>query len=83
VQTFVAPTGATDPYLGYSDAGGYHGDPGFYGDNSGSVVASYDISSSAPQGLPDQSSTLVRPVAAGTSVIFFASRRQRKASCAA
>ncbi len=35
-QTFYVPTGAGILYLGISDAGGYNGGPGSYGDNSGS-----------------------------------------------
>ena len=35
VQTFYVPTGATRLALGISDACGYHGVPGCYGDNSG------------------------------------------------
>ncbi len=34
-QTFYVPTGATELYLGISDAGGYNGGPGSYGDNFG------------------------------------------------
>jgi hypothetical protein len=37
-QTFYVPTGATALYLGISDAGGYNGAPGSYGDNSGSFT---------------------------------------------
>ncbi len=35
-QKFYVPTGAGTLYLGISDAGGYNGGPGSYGDNSGS-----------------------------------------------
>jgi hypothetical protein len=36
IQTFYVPTGATELYLGISDAGGYNGSPSSYSDNSGS-----------------------------------------------
>ncbi|MGH3026138.1 MAG: hypothetical protein ACRDLR_06805, partial [Gaiellaceae bacterium] len=35
VQRFVVPAGATRLYLGYTDADGFHGPPGFYDDNTG------------------------------------------------
>ncbi len=35
-QTFYVPTGATELYLGLTDACGYSGGPSCYGDNSGS-----------------------------------------------
>lgn len=37
-QTFVAPAGATRLYLGFADAYGFQGDPGYYGDNTGSYA---------------------------------------------
>lgn len=40
-QIFYVPTGATVLYLGISDACGYNGAPGCYGDNSGSFAVSY------------------------------------------
>lgn len=40
-QLFYVPTGATRLFLGYTDACGYSGPPGCYGDNSGTVNASY------------------------------------------
>ena len=33
IQTFVAPTGATRLFLGFADAFGFGGSPGFYDDN--------------------------------------------------
>ncbi|HEX4155097.1 MAG TPA: PEP-CTERM sorting domain-containing protein [Acidobacteriaceae bacterium] len=41
-QTFYVPTGATELYLGLSDANGYNGTPGSYGDNHGTYGVSYD-----------------------------------------
>ena len=37
-QVFNVPTGATTLYLGISDACGYNGGPGCYGDNNGSFA---------------------------------------------
>ena len=37
VQRFDVPTGATRVYLGFTDAWGFRHDPGYYGDNSGSL----------------------------------------------
>lgn len=42
-QQFVVPAGATDLYLGFPDAGGFEGAPGYYGDNGGTVTGSYDF----------------------------------------
>ena len=42
-QTFMVPAGATDLYLGFADGGGFSGDPGYYGDNYGSVSGNYEI----------------------------------------
>lgn len=41
LQTFYVPTGAKELYLGISDAGGYNGSPGAYGDNIGNYAVSY------------------------------------------
>lgn len=41
LQTFIVPTGATTLYLGFADAFGFVGAPGYYSDNYGSIVASY------------------------------------------
>jgi len=51
VQTFYVPTGATELYLGISDALGYNGAPGAYFDNVGSfdVVATDAPDPSAPE----------------------------------
>ena len=37
VQRFDVPTGAIRVYLGFTDAWGFRHDPGYYGDNSGSL----------------------------------------------
>jgi PEP-CTERM motif len=36
----VVPTGATELYLGFADADGFSGPPGYYNDNTGSVTVS-------------------------------------------
>lgn len=51
-QTFVVPTGATELYLGISDACGYDGSPGCLGDNDGQFTATYTITDSSPTGAP-------------------------------
>jgi hypothetical protein len=79
VQQFIVPTGATVLYLGISDAPGYQGDPGAYGDNGGAFTTSFDVTSS---GVPDQSSALALLTLACVSLIFFAPRLKRTAvSC--
>lgn len=39
VQRFYVPASATRLFLGFADAGGFHGFPGFYEDNRGSFTA--------------------------------------------
>jgi hypothetical protein len=58
LQAFNIPTGAADLYLGISDAGGYNGAPGAYGDNLGSYSVVYDIAgaSTTPTGAPEPGS---------------------------
>jgi hypothetical protein len=41
-QTFYVPTGATELYLGISDAPAFTGTPGSYSDNSGTFSVTYD-----------------------------------------
>lgn len=40
-QDFYVPAGASDLYLGISDACGYNGSPGCYGDNTGTFAVTY------------------------------------------
>jgi hypothetical protein len=44
LQNFTIPTGATRLYLGYADASGFHGPPGFYDDNTGGLSVSMTVS---------------------------------------
>jgi hypothetical protein len=39
-DTVIVPTGATELYLGFADALGFSGPPGYYNDNTGSVTVS-------------------------------------------
>src|SRR4029077_8993410 len=43
IQQFNVPTGATRLILGLVDAPNYQGDPGGYGDNTGSFSATFSI----------------------------------------
>lgn len=56
VQQFIVPTGATRLFLGISDAPGFDGSPGAYGDNSGTFTASFQIASAGLNLLPPQAS---------------------------
>ena len=50
VQTFNVPAGATQLYLGISDAPFYNGSPGAYGDNSGSYSVAYSMTEASSTG---------------------------------
>ncbi len=43
-QTFHVPPTATQLWLGFADANGFHGPPGYYGDNPGSLTVSGTLS---------------------------------------
>jgi hypothetical protein len=49
VQQFLVPAGATRLFLGITDAGGFNGSPGGYGDNSGAFTASVEAFVPDPQ----------------------------------
>lgn len=49
LQQFNVPVGATRLVLGIVDAPGYNGDPGGYGDNTGSFSASFNINVVVPE----------------------------------
>ena len=60
-QTFYVPTGATELYLGISDAPAYNGSPanGGYGDNSGSFSVTDNAILTAGVATPEPSSLLL------------------------
>jgi hypothetical protein len=70
IQQFIAPAGATELFLGISDAGGYNGSPGAYDDNSGTFSAVVNI-------VPEPSSLAL--VALGATA-FAAWRRKQSRS---
>jgi hypothetical protein len=77
VQDFYVPAGATTLYLGIADAPAYDDPPGAYGDNYGSIQASYAVTAS-PEQVPDLSGTLAMSVLAGASLIWFARKARRQ-----
>lgn len=52
IQEFIAPTGADALVLGFVDGFGFNGVPSYYGDNTGSMSATYDINAAAAVPLP-------------------------------
>jgi hypothetical protein len=71
-QTFIVPTGATELYLGISDALGYNGAPGAYFDN----VGTFDVAATAQDDptAPEPSSFLLF----GTGILGMAGLLRRK-----
>jgi hypothetical protein len=72
VQNFFVPTGATELYLGVSDACGYNGGPGCYGDNLGAFTAAYSVINNS-SGVPEPGSLFLL----GTGVLTLAAMRRR------
>ena len=52
-QVFNVPTGATTLWLGFSDANGLAGNPGYYGDNTGSLTATFDLNTPVGSAVPE------------------------------
>jgi hypothetical protein len=67
VQQFNVPAGATRLFLGISDAPGFNGPAGAYGDNSGSFTATFTV-------VPEPSS-IVLAALAGMTLVAFGRRR--------
>ena len=57
IQRFLVPEQATRLFLGFADGGNVQGLPGFYNDNTGSVVANFDIQS-ATEPVPEPGTML-------------------------
>lgn len=57
IQQFLVPAGAGTLYLGFSDAGGFNGNPGEYGDNTGS----FSVTESETGGTTGASGTTIVP----------------------
>ncbi len=75
-QIFNVPAGAADLYLGISDAGGYNGSPGSYGDNSGTYSVTYLQNGGAVSSTPEPASLAL--FGSGLAALLFL-RNRRKA----
>jgi hypothetical protein len=73
-QTFYVPTGATELYLGISDALDYSGTPGAYGDNLGTYDVVVTPLDEGPSTTPEPSSLLLL----GTGILGMAGMLRRK-----
>jgi hypothetical protein len=75
-QTFFIPAGATQLYLGISDACGYNGAPSCYEDNSGQFNVSFDVTGGvgAPS-VPEPASILLLATGAGGGLMRLVRRR--------
>jgi len=49
LQTFLAPAGANELFLGFADGAGVQGLPGFYGDNLGAINVTVNQVTSTPE----------------------------------
>lgn len=76
VQQFLVPDGATQLFLGYADAPNYNGAPGEYGDNSGSVTASFQVVTPVAATPEPGSFALMAGILVGGGSLYL--RRRRK-----
>ena len=76
MQTFYVPTGATALYLGISDAGGYNGGPGYYGDNYGAFTVNEAATLSGPVSTVTPEPSSFALLATGVAGVLGAARRK-------
>jgi hypothetical protein len=69
-QSFLVPDAATRMELGFADAFGFKGNPGFYNDNVGGLRLDYSVT-----GVPEPSTYAL--LAVGLAGVGFAARRRR------
>ena len=74
IQQFAVPTGATELFLGFADAGGYHGNPSAYGDNFGTLQVTFSIAGGTTAPAPSALLTAFIGIVPGVMLL----RRRRK-----
>ena len=75
-QTFFVPTGASELFLGISDACGYNGPPNCYSDNSGSFGVSSDIATETTPTVPEPSTFVLLGTGVAGVISRLAARRR-------
>jgi hypothetical protein len=73
IQVFNVPTGATTLFLGFADANGLAGNPGYYGDNTGSLVATFDLNTPVGSAVPEPGTFCLLGI--GLGILAVRSRR--------
>lgn len=76
-QNFYVPTGATRLFLGFVDAWHFQGEPSWYGDNHGQLVATFDFHHYNPE-VPDPATAWL--VAVPLAVLWYRRARKRPAA---